>query len=188
MWMSDRPRTQQQLANDLAGLVDVLQEQNAMPFVQAFWKTMAREWSNIDVLRMDKFLLLVRRYWSAQLRYLEGKSWEQGAVEELSGILSSIPLNAADPKIPNGLRYHFIDIYVDELDQIDRKRDPKFPLETLLEPLRILQKSSPTKSVRTRAKEALADDRLQDWAHPKEDDVNEDSKADEDDFAKFDEE
>jgi len=51
MWMSDKPRTQQQLARDLAGLVDVVPDATAIPFLDAFWKTMAREWSGIDVLR-----------------------------------------------------------------------------------------------------------------------------------------
>jgi ribosomal RNA-processing protein 1 len=51
MWMSDRPRTQQQLARDLATLVDVLPVEAALLFLDAFWKTMAREWIGIDVLR-----------------------------------------------------------------------------------------------------------------------------------------
>lgn len=49
--MSDRPRTQQRLAIDLAGLVDVLPDENVVPFLEAFWNTMAREWNGIDVLR-----------------------------------------------------------------------------------------------------------------------------------------
>jgi ribosomal RNA-processing protein 1 len=51
MWMSDRPRTQQQLALELAGLVDVIWQENVLPFLEAFWMTMAREWGGIDVLR-----------------------------------------------------------------------------------------------------------------------------------------
>lgn len=49
--MSDRPLTQQRLAADLAGLIDVLPAHNVVPFLDAFWKTMAREWGGIDVLR-----------------------------------------------------------------------------------------------------------------------------------------
>jgi ribosomal RNA-processing protein 1 len=51
MWMSDRPRTQQQLARDLAGLVEILPSELVIPFLEAFWRTMAREWLGIDVLR-----------------------------------------------------------------------------------------------------------------------------------------
>lgn len=55
MWMCDKPRPQQQLAQELAGLVagsrSVLAAENALPFINAFWVTMAREWVGIDVLR-----------------------------------------------------------------------------------------------------------------------------------------
>ena len=49
--MSDRPLTQQRLASDLASLVDSLDIKVVIPFLSAFWKTMAREWRGIDVLR-----------------------------------------------------------------------------------------------------------------------------------------
>ena len=51
MWMSDKPRVQQHLARDLAGLVDVVREPVVLGFLDAFWRTMSREWVGIDVLR-----------------------------------------------------------------------------------------------------------------------------------------
>jgi ribosomal RNA-processing protein 1 len=51
MWMSDKPRNQQQLARDLASLVNDLPKEVVLPFLDAFWKTMSREWGGIDVLR-----------------------------------------------------------------------------------------------------------------------------------------
>lgn len=57
MWMSDKPLIQQRLAVDLAALVDTLHPEIILPFLDAFWKTMAREWNGIDVLRY--FILLV---------------------------------------------------------------------------------------------------------------------------------
>jgi hypothetical protein len=50
-WMSDRPRTQQRLANDLADLVAVCHDSNRVAFLRAFWATMAKNWTKIDVLR-----------------------------------------------------------------------------------------------------------------------------------------
>lgn len=49
--MQDKPRNQQRLAVDLAGLVDVVSHEAFIPFLDAFWKTMAREWKGIDALR-----------------------------------------------------------------------------------------------------------------------------------------
>jgi len=49
--MQDKMRSQQRLARDLASLVQSLQEDVVLPFIDAFWKTMAREWNGIGALR-----------------------------------------------------------------------------------------------------------------------------------------
>ena len=54
MWMQDKPKNQQRLAVDLAGLIDILPAESFLPFMDAFWKTMAREWNGIDALRYVK--------------------------------------------------------------------------------------------------------------------------------------
>jgi ribosomal RNA-processing protein 1 len=186
--MSDRPRTQQQLARDLAGLVEVLPDEMVLSFLEAFWRTMAREWMGIDVLRyefadnedwlcsscdheantkrcrMDKFLYLVRVYLQASFRHFARGGWiDEDGLREYIRILEEIPLNPRDTKIPDGMRYHCIDIYVDELDQVDEHREGKLPIDTLLQPLRNLGKQSLSKVVRSRVKEALEDERLKDW-------------------------
>ena len=164
--MSDKPRTQQQLARDLAGLVDILPNEMLLPFLDAFWTTMAREWLGIDVLRMDKFLYLVGCYVKAGWRQFARRGWreeDEVQLEEYLQVLKNIPLNPRDGKIPNGMRYHVIDIYIDELDTVDEKREGKMPLEKLLTPLRLIESESPTKSVRSRAQEALNDERLKVW-------------------------
>jgi len=164
MWMADKPLPQQRLAVDLAGLVDILPEESVLPWLDTFWKTMAREWRGIDVLRMNKFLLLVRVYLGAGFRWCGSNGWKDTSrVERYLDILRETPLNARDDKIPNGMRYHVVDIYVDELDKVDEEREGKMPLEKLLDPLGRLGKESPTKAVRERVKEALEDERLINW-------------------------
>lgn len=66
-------------------------------------------------------------------------------------------------RVPNGLRYHIIDIYVDELDRLDTPRSGKLPIDILLSTLRRLGTDSPTKTVRLKVKEALEDARLGGW-------------------------
>lgn len=163
MWMQDKPRNQQRLARDLAELVDVLgTKQNVLGFLDGFWKTMGREWGNIDALRMDKYLYLVRCYVNKGFEKVAKGGWEdEELMEGYLKLLEATPFDARDHKIPNGLRYHIIDIYVDELDKVDTERNA--PLETLLQPLRKLGKESPTKAVRLRVKEASQDGRLSDW-------------------------
>lgn len=164
MWMSDKPLNQQRLARDLAGLVDELRgQQNVLGWFRAFWKTMAREWGGIDALRMDKFLYLVRCYVGKGFEHVRGSSsWsDQDLLDEYLAVLEEVPLNVSDGKIPNGIRFHVIDIYIDELDKVDV--DGNAPLDELLGPLQTLKEKSLTKAVRERAKEALGDNRLQDW-------------------------
>ena len=165
MWMSDRPLTQQALANSLADLVSVLPLTSKIPFLRAFWQTMQREWTNIDVLRMEKFLLLTRRYLGATFKVLKEGGWEEGLVRAHMELLGEVPLETEDARIPNGMRFHVIDIYVDELERVgalemDEEGASEVPVAMLLEPLRRLAKESPTKPVRIKAKEALADERL----------------------------
>lgn len=78
-------------------------------------------------------------------------------------VLASTPLNSTEKRIPNGIRFHVIDIYVDELEKIDEETDADMPVETLLAPLRGMVKESPTKIVRNRVKEVLEDDRVRAW-------------------------
>ena len=179
MWMSDRPLTQQALANSLADLVSVVPSASKIPFLRAFWQTMQREWTNIDVLRMEKFLLLTRRYLGATIKELKEGKWEVGLVKEHLALLEEVPCEIEDPRIPNGMRFHVIDIYVDELERAgalekDGEEEGSVPLEMLLEPLRKLATSSPTKPVRKKAKEALADERLPGNEKPATEAVEED--------------
>src|ERR1700753_4100543 len=120
---------------------------------------------------MDKFLYLVRVYLQASLRHFASSDWsEEERLEEYIRVLEEIPFNPRDAKIPDGMRYHCLDIYVDELDKVDEKRNGKMPIETLLQPVRKLGAQSLSKTIRARVKETLEDERLKDWLG---DDTNE---------------
>ena len=162
LWMTDRPLPQQQICSSFASLVADIFPDNRSVFTRAFWQTMAREWTNIDVLRMEKFLLLTRRYLGAQFGVMKEAKWKKAVVAEQLELLQEIPLNVSDPKIGNGIRYHVIDIYIDELERAGALEEGRkgVELEVLLAPLEELKKDSPTKSVRVKAKEALKDERL----------------------------
>ena len=44
-------------------------------YFQTFMRTMRREWFGIDRLRLDKFLLLVRRFVRALFAHLRAGNW-----------------------------------------------------------------------------------------------------------------
>ncbi|KAB8291208.1 hypothetical protein EYC80_009895 [Monilinia laxa] len=182
MWMCDRPLPQQSLANSLAGLFSSLPSAKRAPFYNGFWQIMRKEWERIDVLRMEKFLLLVRRYLGAGFEvYIAGSGAEkkkgkksgksegsEGVGEAVLAVLGDIPCGTGPDaqRTPNGMRFHVIDIWVDELEKlgiIDAAKESEESaqkLERLLEPLRKLGKESLNKVVRNKVKEALGDERL----------------------------
>ncbi|KAF9890287.1 hypothetical protein FE257_006201 [Aspergillus nanangensis] len=96
------------------------------------------------------------------------------------------------PHGPDGLRYHIMDIWLDELEKVlefeagegddeEETRKPKgeVPMDLLLRPIEKLRVESPTKQVRIRAKEALDDERLIEWGFKErkvESDEEEDSE------------
>ena len=195
MWLTSNVKPQQALAEDFATLVtDVLSEHNVLPFVEAFWITMSRQWMDIDALRMDKYLRLMRLIFRASLRFLGTHKFATVLIEAHNNIIHRIPLNIEDRKLPNGLRFHVLDIFVDELEVLKEaagsEMDSKV-VHDLLGPVAQIKDKGLDKSVRKRAAEALSDGRLVDLGVSKN--ANEQfpgvyqwNGEDEDDFNGFD--
>ncbi|KAI1480029.1 hypothetical protein K445DRAFT_317398 [Daldinia sp. EC12] len=182
VWMCDRPIPQQNLCAELAGLVATLPTPSddecavVIPFLRAFWATLAREWTSIDVLRMEKFLLLVRRMFGASLAWVgdgrkgkKGNQWAGIRAEGMLQLLEEWPFEKTGDlsKVPVGLRLHVLDVWVDEAEKLEllaeegdenAKDRSQFldRLRTIVE----VQSKSTCKPVRTRAKESLSDERL----------------------------
>ena len=138
-------------------------------FSEAFWETMAREWSGIDVHRMNKILLLIRMATRSVFRICM-PSAEEGnehsslptTTGEQCAIFEKGPLSPRERKVPDGLRYHVLDIWVDELEKASGQANDELKGEMsviakrFLEPVEKLAKDGLTKPVRTKAKETLA--------------------------------
>lgn len=62
MWMSDKPLTQEKLAENLASLLHCFDKKDvSIRFYGAFLKIMGKEWFGIDQWRIDKFMMVKRR-------------------------------------------------------------------------------------------------------------------------------
>ncbi|KAJ2455986.1 hypothetical protein EV183_000329 [Coemansia sp. RSA 2336] len=114
-WLSDKPLVQQELAWELANLTLVCNRSNGVAFVRAFWETMSREWFDMDKHRIDKYLLLSRRMVFFTFKAMQQSQWDQALVEEYLKVYQEVPANPDDPKIPNSIRTHVSDVYIDEL-------------------------------------------------------------------------
>ncbi|TPX11530.1 uncharacterized protein E0L32_007741 [Thyridium curvatum] len=190
LWMADRPAPQQALCNDLAGLLDHFDEGTAVRvWLAAFWATMAREWTGIDVLRMEKFLLLVRRVLEAELRYMRRDgggepAWDAGRADEVLASLRAWPLSTREnindedaglgvgpdeaellpPTVPAGLKLHVLDVWVDEADKVGLLASGDAQAAEILRRINgvveDLHRGTTTTSVKVRSREAMADERL----------------------------
>lgn len=180
--MTDRPKPQQALAADLAALLFSLRARCAGPWLCGFWHVLAAQWTSIEALRLDKFLLLVRRVFAAMVQYAMDKRGEGTAVVlhvckeyVFDGEGGSSGLGV----LPLGLRLHVLDLWVDELDRAGVLADEKH--EALVKAMGDMVQaltSNGTKVVRERAKESYEDERLP-WG-TKPESTDEEDEEDED--------
>lgn len=63
------------LADRLSGLLCDLSPAVAFSYFKGFIETMKREWAGIDQHRMNKYLILVRKFYSACLELCKRSSW-----------------------------------------------------------------------------------------------------------------
>ncbi|KAF6227816.1 hypothetical protein HO173_011918 [Letharia columbiana] len=163
---TDRPIPQQRLSKSLASLLLPLPTTLFLPFLHAFWKTIIHYWSQIPSLRLDKYLYLLRQYIAYSFKYLQQHAWNRelvtGYLDLLEGVYKARSedgigaLSAGDGKVPDGVRYHVLDVWVDGLLETD-----EWEGVGVMRPVERLRIEGRTKVVRERAREVLGDERSQ---------------------------
>ena len=111
-WHSDKRPVQADLAERLGCLIHSLPPHKTWLWARVFWDTMARQWTTIDRLRLDKFYNLMRRVLHHNLLRLQRDSWAEGATAECAGMLRTSMLDRA---VPIGIRYFIADEFVGAL-------------------------------------------------------------------------
>jgi len=118
-WMSDKPLIQEELADNIANIVSCFKHQeSSVFFFKSFLITLGREWFGIDRLRMDKFMMLVRRCLRQMLAYVKEKEWEVAVVEQLTTILKEDVMMAQPKDTSLGFQLHVADVFLEELAKI----------------------------------------------------------------------
>lgn len=95
-------------------------------YIATFLRTVRREWGNVDKHRVDKFYTAVRFMVREAYKYMSQRHWNIGIVRLFNDVLYEEGLSADTPGLTNGLRYHLIDISVDELAKVSK--DAELPL------------------------------------------------------------
>ena len=89
-----------------------------------------------------------------------GNKDTQSLVESQLNVFRVWPLSPREQKVPDGLRLHVLDIWLDELNKLSSNSDAdESALQVLkaqlMQPIRDLAKEALSKSVRTRAKDVI---------------------------------
>ena len=85
--------------------------ENALVFIECGLITEGREWVGIDQWRMDKFMMLTRRFLRQAFNFLSKDNWEK--VNNMTEIFSSSVIS--NPTATLGFRLHFTDVYLEEV-------------------------------------------------------------------------
>ncbi|KAM5275454.1 ribosomal RNA processing protein 1 homolog B isoform 2-T2 [Hipposideros larvatus] len=121
MWVQDDPPLQEELANTISQLIHVVNNSEAQHlFIQTFWQTMNREWTGMDRPRLDRYQMLTRLVLRQSFEVLKRNGWEESRVQLLLDVLMKEVLHP-ESQSPNGVKFHFIDIYLDELSKVGGK-------------------------------------------------------------------
>ena len=109
MWLSDKAVIQQELAGSISELFKSFKKTNiALLYYRMFYRTMIREWSLLDQHRINKFYYLIRLMLREGLSSMHKQSWSDESVYGIMDILEEEVLI----KLPNGLRLHMSDIFL----------------------------------------------------------------------------
>ncbi|KAI5640414.1 nucleolar protein,Nop52 domain-containing protein [Phthorimaea operculella] len=142
VWMSDKPLIQEELCDNIAGILDLFppeQYRHALLMVKVGFRAMATEWYGIDQHRMDKCLMLVRRYLRGSLRCVARSEWSEKAckmyakmLSENDGLISlKTPMYARNSI---SMILHVIDCYLEEIAKVSEGEIPPASLVELLRP------------------------------------------------------
>ncbi|KAL1121976.1 hypothetical protein AAG570_003384 [Ranatra chinensis] len=116
VWMSDKPLIQEDLVEDVSQLIHCFSNfSDASMFARCFFQAMSQAWFGIDSFRLDKFMMLLRRFLRQCFDYLSRQGWKKRQVTTFSDDLSN-SLRMA----PTGMNLHIAELYLEELAKIGK--------------------------------------------------------------------
>ncbi len=130
-WMSDKRPVQRELSNKISRLIQPLAPKRACMYYTVSLETLCREWTLIDKLRMDKFMMLARMICYEAISYMQKNSWDVDVTTNLSRVLANVVMQV-NVKDNRGLCLHIAEVFIDELERVLESRpSPALPFETL---------------------------------------------------------
>jgi len=115
MWMADKRPVQQELAVNVALLLNDVPREKRNLWIDTFWETMRDAWEKLDVHRINKYMLFLRIVLAESFKDLRVGGWEIEEVKSRAEILAqSVPkLTNSAPSV--GISIQLTRILWDEL-------------------------------------------------------------------------
>lgn len=162
MFHTANPLPQTHLSQTLSSLLLPLPPYLFIPFLQAFYTTLTNLYPSLPLLRLDKYLYLIRRYIATAFIYLSQHSWPTELVDAYIALMASDigPLSRGkgeERKVPDGMRYHVLDVWVEELRAVVGEKDEGGWGERMMGGVRVLVKEGVGKVLRKRAGECVVE-------------------------------
>jgi len=152
MWMCDKVPIQMHLAERLSSMLHVFEDDAvAVLWFQTFASTMRREWEGLDHLRLDKYYSFIRKAVFQSFEWIKHRGWAADAVSKIMLVLESEILK----KLPNGLRFHVADLFLDELSKAGAQDISTATFKQLLHPFYKVLCNSKDKHFFKRTKERV---------------------------------
>uniref|UniRef100_A0A914Z980 Uncharacterized protein n=1 Tax=Panagrolaimus superbus TaxID=310955 RepID=A0A914Z980_9BILA len=143
MWMQDKPILQQELAENIASLIDDFgtHDEGAL-FVKIFFQALSTQWHLVDRWRMDKFLMMARVMIRKTFDVMSKNKWSKDITATYLSVFKETLINSQS-NIVQSLKTHFASLYLDELSKTEKVT--KAVSEKFIEPyLEILQENRAT--------------------------------------------
>jgi len=141
-WMSDKPLIQEELANNIASMIGVFSSNDsALLFIKTFLLTMSREWFGIDNWRMDKFMMMTRRFLRQVFKFNSKHKWNQDVTTCIRDVLADNLLLREISETSLGFQMHVTDLFLEELAKVGGEDLEEDVILCYLQPfLQIVQK------------------------------------------------
>jgi len=144
-------------------------------YISTFLHTVRREWGNVDKHRVDKFYTAVRLMIGEAYKYMAKRHWNLGIIRLFNDVLYEQALSHT----PNGLRFHLIDLCIEELAKANQTADIPLTEATFLdcvEPYFALASKAVDKNVQKRVMDKLLLRFLNEYSFVSDVALREDSK------------
>ncbi|CAE7462708.1 RRP1B [Symbiodinium natans] len=87
VWMADKRPVQQELAVNIALLLNDVPREKRTLWIDTFWETMRDSWEKLDVHRVNKYLLLLRIVLAEIFKDLRMNGWQMQEVKDRAEVL-----------------------------------------------------------------------------------------------------